>query len=95
MNGVIKNIRKAYQNGWDFNVSYSDVRELEFLEYQNDSLAKENERLRKALEFYADGQHYEPYCIGEMGASDVTEDAGYIAREALNNGEALHGNSRR
>lgn len=49
---------------------------------------EENKRLRKALEYYADTKHYEPYCIpvGDY-ASDVTEDNGEIARQALG-GEA-------
>lgn len=48
------------------------------------ALVAEVERLRKALSFYADEKHYEPYCI-PMGdyASDVTEDNGEIARQAL------------
>lgn len=48
------------------------------------ALVAEIERLRKALSYYADEKHYEPYCI-PMGdyASDVTEDNGEIARQAL------------
>ncbi|MBL3729317.1 hypothetical protein JIN86_06845 [Lysinibacillus sp. HST-98] len=48
------------------------------------ALVAEVERLRKALSYYADEKHYEPYCI-PMGdyASDVTEDNGEIARQAL------------
>ncbi|AHN24372.1 hypothetical protein [Lysinibacillus varians] len=51
-------------------------------------LKEENKRLRKALEYYADTKHYEPYCIpvGDY-ASDVTEDNGEIARQALQGGE--------
>lgn len=48
-------------------------------------LEEENKQLRKALEYYANTKHHEPYCI-QMGdyASDVTEDNGEIARQALN-----------
>lgn len=48
------------------------------------ALLDENKRFREALEYYADSKHYEPYCI-PMGdyASDVTEDNGEIARQAL------------
>jgi len=48
------------------------------------ALVGEVERLRKVLSYYADEKHYEPYCI-PMGdyASDVTEDNGEIARQAL------------
>ncbi|WP_421927689.1 helix-turn-helix domain-containing protein [Lysinibacillus capsici] len=51
-------------------------------------IVDENKRLRKALEYYADTKHYEPYCIavGDY-ASDVTEDNGEIARKALEDGE--------
>jgi len=44
---------------------------------------EENKQLRKALSYYADEKHYEPYCIGEPIPCDVTEDGGYIARQAL------------
>ncbi|TKI52852.1 hypothetical protein FC756_26980 [Lysinibacillus mangiferihumi] len=49
---------------------------------------EENKRLREALEYYADTKHYEPYCIpvGDY-ATDVTEDNGEIARQALDGGE--------
>ncbi len=49
---------------------------------------EENKHLRKALEYYADTKHYEPYCI-PMGdyASDVTEDNGEIARKVLEGGD--------
>ncbi|WP_342550931.1 hypothetical protein MKX57_09250 [Lysinibacillus sp. FSL M8-0216] len=49
---------------------------------------KENRCLREALEYYADTKHYEPYCIpvGDY-ASDVTEDNGEIARQALQGGK--------
>jgi len=57
------------------------------MEYLNQIqvLEEENKLLRKALEYYADTKHYEPYCI-QMGdyASDVTEDNGEIARQVLN-----------
>lgn len=43
----------------------------------------ENARLRKALEYYADEKHYEPYAITDVNPCDITEDGGYIAREAL------------
>lgn len=48
------------------------------------TLIAEVERLREALSYYADTKHYEPYCIqtGDY-ASDVTEDNGEIARQAL------------
>ena len=46
------------------------------------ALIAEVERLKKALEYYADKEHYEPYCIEGEGC-DVTEDEGYIARAAL------------
>lgn len=67
-----------------------DIGEIEG--YQKDertsSLLDENKRLREALEYYANTEHYEPYCI-PMGdyASDVTEDNGEIARQALEGGE--------
>jgi|GEM_PF-5660596 len=52
------------------------------------TLLDENKRLRKALEYYADTKHYEPYCIavGDY-ASDVTEDNGEIARKVLEGGD--------
>ena len=50
------------------------------------ALEAENARLRKALEFYADEIHYDSY-FSEAETCDVTEDGGYIAREALQNGE--------
>lgn len=43
----------------------------------------EIERLRKALEYYADEKHYEPYAITEVNPCDITEDGGHIASEAL------------
>lgn len=47
-----------------------------------DMLRAENNRLRAALEFYADEKHYEPYNFNCYGC-DVTEDEGIIARTAL------------
>lgn len=44
--------------------------------------AEEIAKLRNALSYYADDKHYEGYCEGYF-ASDITEDSGYIAREAL------------
>lgn len=44
--------------------------------------AEEIAKLRKALSYYADEKHYEGYCAGYF-ASDITEDEGHIAREAL------------
>ncbi|OEC03477.1 hypothetical protein GY31_01715 [Lysinibacillus sphaericus] len=44
---------------------------------------EENKQLRKALSYYADEKHYELYCIGEPIPCDITEDGGYIARQAL------------
>lgn len=60
---------------------------MEFIAHTREDvplLVSEIERLRKALSYYADEKHYEPYCI-PMGdyASDVTEDNGEIARQAL------------
>lgn len=40
-------------------------------------------RLRKALEYYADEKRYEPYAVIDVNPCDITEDGGYIAREAL------------
>ena len=54
--------------------------------FQRDAARKENARLRKALEYYADDIHYDPYFFGDA-TCDVTEDGGHIAREALSNGE--------
>lgn len=53
--------------------------------FQRDDFKKENERLRKALKYYADKNHYEPYGIANKNnfACDITEDEGYIARQAL------------
>lgn len=49
---------------------------------------EENQRLREALEYYADTKHYEPYCIPMADyASDVTEDNGEIARKVLEGGD--------
>lgn len=45
----------------------------------------EVERLREALSYYADKLHYEPYFMKD-GTCDVTEDEGYIARQALEEG---------
>lgn len=47
-----------------------------------EKLRAENDRLRAALEFYADEKHYEPYNFNCYGC-DVTEDEGIIARTAL------------
>jgi len=47
----------------------------------------EKEQLHKALEYYADKKHYEPYAIVDVNPCDITEDGGYIAREALAIGE--------
>lgn len=44
---------------------------------------EENKRLRKALSYYADEKHYEPYGAFNTGSCDITEDEGYIARQAL------------
>ncbi|MDM5231444.1 hypothetical protein [Lysinibacillus pakistanensis] len=44
---------------------------------------EENKRLRKALSYYADEKHYEPYGALNTGSCDITEDEGYIARQAL------------
>lgn len=43
----------------------------------------EIERLQKALSYYADEKHYEPYGAFNTGSCDITEDEGYIARQAL------------
>lgn len=62
---------------------------MEFIAHAREdvpALVAEVERLRKALSYYADEKHYEPYCIPiQMGdyASDVTEDTGEIARQTL------------
>lgn len=48
---------------------------------------EENARLRKALEFYANQKHTDEYNYVDL-------DGGQTAREALNNGEALHGTAR-
>lgn len=65
----------------------SSIYNAEFIAHAREdvpALVAEVERLRKALSYYADEKHYEPYCI-PMGdyASDVTEDNGEIARQAL------------
>lgn len=44
---------------------------------------EENKQLRKALSYYADEKHYEPYGAFDTGSCDITEDGGYIARQAL------------
>lgn len=54
---------------------------------------EEIERLRKALEFYADDKTYT--YNSALREVPIAIDNGQYAREALNNGEALHGNSRR
>lgn len=62
------------------------VNEQTLEQRQDVSLREENARLRKALEYYADDIHYDPYFFGDA-TCDVTEDGGHIAREALSNGE--------
>lgn len=52
-------------------------------EYVIDEMVSEIKKLRKALEYYADEKHYEPYAIVDVNPCDITEDGGYIAREAL------------
>ena len=54
----------------------------------NVTLAQENSRLRVALEFYSEKEHYshvDPRGLFSLGISEskVEEDAGNIAREAL------------
>lgn len=45
-------------------------------------LVAEVERLRKALEYYADDIHYDTYFFDDARC-DVTEDGGHNAKEAL------------
>lgn len=52
-------------------------------EYVVDEMVSEIKRLRKALEYYADEKHYETYAVIDENPCDITEDGGYIAREAL------------
>lgn len=56
-------------------------------EYVVDEMVAEIKKLRKALEYYADETHYVPYVIVDVNPCDITEDGGYIAREALGIGE--------
>lgn len=46
-------------------------------------LEMENNRLREALEFYADEKHYETDIMLEDNPCEVTNDGGLIARKAL------------
>lgn len=62
------------------------VNEQTLKQRQDVSLQEENARLRKALEYYANDVHYDPYFF-DNATCDVTEDGGHIAREALSNGE--------
>lgn len=59
---------------------------MEFIAHAREdvpALITEIERLREALSYYADEKHYEPYGAFNTGSCDVTEDEGYIARQAL------------
>ena len=49
---------------------------------ENNELKLENEKLKKALEYYSGDIHYEPYSFNCYGC-DVTEDSGMIAKIAL------------
>lgn len=55
-------------------------------------LRVENERLREALQFYADKDTYtekiRPHYLGDYEAKDIHSDEGEIARSALQQNEA-------
>lgn len=89
---------KFLRGGEDWVDSPQGSKMLIALMAETERKEEEIERLRKALEFYANEQNHESPIWDEHGqflGSIVDKDNGKIAREALNNGEALHGNPSR
>lgn len=73
-------------NGTEVEFLVNAPKDISELLAEVERVQTENERLRKALEYYADEIHYDSYFF-EAETCDVTEDGGYIAREALRYGE--------
>lgn len=77
---------ERYHDLWYHGLGKADA-EIQANLHVIEAQQQEIEQLRKALEYYADEKHYEPYAITDVNPCDITEDGGYIAREALRIGE--------
>lgn len=60
---------------------------IQELEEENAKLKAENEQYRKALEFYADLKNHKTSEYDCLALSIVDKDHGYIARQALKEGQ--------